>query len=478
MTNDLFTRRLNVVNVGLTSFHADLDRQDVRVTQVDWTPPREYPPEVLEALAVLRSPENARRIEAANREAVERIVGSHPVLVGFGKAIDVVPGMTATTILHAGPPVAWEDMCGAMRGAVTGAIVFEGLAADVEEAERVAASGAITLAPCHQHDCVGSMSGVTSASMYMQIVKNKTYGNVSFTNLAEQMARILSMGANDRTVIDRLIWMRDVLGPMLAEAMSHAGEIDLRELLAQALQMGDESHNRNIAGTALLFQKLAPHLLQTSFTTEEKKDVFEFIDSGTYFSGPTWMALCKNALDAAHGIENSTIVTTMCRNGVEFGVRVSAFEGFRWFTGPAQRIKGPTMAGYTEQDAGNDIGDSAITETYGIGGFAMAASPAIIPLVGGTIDDAMDCSREMLDITTTTNPNITIPILDFRGIATGIDVLKVIETGTLPIINTAMAHKDPGIGMIGAGFVNPPMEVFEKAIVELARVIDGERTGA
>jgi hypothetical protein len=381
--------------------------------------------------------------------------------------------MTKTTILHAGPPVTWENMCGAMRGAVAGAIVFEGLATDVEEAARAAASGRITLAPCHQHDCVGSMSGVTSASMYMQIVANKTYGNVSYTNLAEQLARILSMGANDQTVIDRLIWMRDVLGPMLAEAMRFAGEIDLRQLLAQALQMGDESHNRNIAGTALLFQKLAPHLLQTSFTTAEKKDVFDFIDSGTYFSGPTWMALCKNAMDAAHGVADSTIVTAMCRNGVEFGVRVSAFDGFTWFTGPAQKITGPMMAGYTEADAGLDIGDSAITETYGIGGFAMAASPAIVPLVGGTVADAMNCSHEMLDITTTTNPNITIPILNFRGIATGIDVVKVIETGTLPIINTAMAHREPGIGMIGAGFVHPPMEVFEKAIVALAERVGG-----
>jgi hypothetical protein len=468
VTNTLFQDQLRVVNVGISTFHADLQQQYAHSAQVNWSPPRRYPPEVLDALAVLQRPENAARIAAANQLAVERIVNSHPVLVGFGPALEVVPGMTKTTILHAGPPVAFLDMCGAMRGAVTGAIVFEGLAADVEEAAEVAASGEVTLAPCHQYDCVGSMSGVTSASMYMQIVRNKTYGNVSYTNLAEQLARILSMGANDQTVIDRLVWMRDVLGPMLAEAMQFAEEIDLRELLAQALQMGDESHNRNIAGTALFFQKLAPLLLQTHFTTEQKKQVFDFIDSGTYFSGPTWMALCKNAMDAAHGIADSTIVTAMCRNGVEFGVRVSALDGFRWFTGPAQKVTGPMMAGYSEADAGLDIGDSAITETYGIGGFAMAASPAIVPLVGGTVEDAMNCSRDMLEITTTTNPHITIPVLNFRGIATGIDVIKVIETGTLPIINTAMAHKDPGVGMIGAGFVHPPMEVFEKAIVEFA----------
>jgi hypothetical protein len=279
------------------------------------------------------------------------------------------------------------------------------------------------------------------------------------------------MGANDQSVIDRLVWMRDVLGPMLQQAMEIAGEIDLRSMLAQALHMGDEDHNRNVAGTTLLFQALAPYLIQTDFTIEQKVEVFEFIQSSDYFSGPTWMAVSKCALDAAHGVPDSTIVTTMCRNGTEFGIRAANFEGFRWFTGPAQTVVGPMMAGYQPEDSGLDIGDSAITETYGIGGFAMAAAPAIVPLVGGTVDEALGYSKDMLVITTTVNPNLTIPILNFRGVATGIDVVKVIETGELPIINTAIAHKEAGIGMIGTGLVNPPFEVFEKAIIALAESI-------
>ena len=280
------------------------------------------------------------------------------------------------------------------------------------------------------------------------------------------------MGANDQSVIDRLVWMRDVLGPMLAEAVQMAGEIDLRLLLSQALHMGDEDHNRNFAGSLLLMQQLAPHLVKTSFTDDQKKEVFEFIQSSDYFSGPTWMAVSKNAPDAAHGVENSTVLMTMCRNGTEFGIRVSSMEGFQWITGPAQKVIGPMMAGYTEADSGLDIGNSAITETFGIGGFAMAAAPAIVPLVGGTVEEALNYSKDMMQITTGTNPNITIPILNFRGIATGIDVVKVIETGMLPIINTAIAHKDAGIGMIGTGLVHPPFEVFERAIVELANRIN------
>ncbi|MEH6907350.1 DUF1116 domain-containing protein [Neobacillus drentensis] len=463
--NELFNQKLNVINVGVDLFKEDMEKQNATVTQLEWTPPGGGNPELITALDKLESPEMIEKIEAANDLAVERIINSHPVLIGYDQAINVVPGMTKTTILHAGPPITWDRMNGPMRGAVTGAIVFEGLAETVEEAAQLAASGKITFSPCHEHNCVGSMAGVTSASMFMHVVENKTYGNIAYTNLSEQLAKILRMGANDHTVIERLNWMRDVFGPMLRDAMKLAGEIDLRFLLVQALHMGDECHNRNGAGTLLLMQALAPYLLQTDFTTEQKKTVFDFISSSDYFSGPTWMAVSKCALDAAHGIENSTIVTTMCRNGTDFGIRVSGMHGFTWFTGPAQKVIGPLFAGYKPEDAGLDIGDSAITETYGIGGFAMAAAPAIVPLVGGTVDEAIGYSKKMTEITTAENPNITIPLLDFRGIATGIDVRKVVQTGILPVINTAIAHKEAGIGMIGAGITYPPAVAFEKALL-------------
>lgn len=460
---------LNVINVGLEFFKQDIQKQHAPVTQVSWQPIAGGNKAVIDALDKLAQPEVADKIESANEEAVTRIINSHPVLVGYERAIDVVPGMTKTTILHAGPPVAWEDMNGPMRGAVTGALIFEGLASNLDEAFRLAGSGEITFSPCHEHDCVGSMAGVTSASMYMHVVKNQTYGNIAYTNLSEQMAKILRMGANDESVVERLIWMREVLGPMLKAAMEIGGPIDLRLMLAQALHMGDECHNRNNAGTALLSQALTPRILQTDFTIEQKREVFEFIASSDYFSGPTWMAMCKCALDAGHGVENSTIVTTMARNGVEFGIRMSGMPGFTWFTGPAQKVVGPLFAGYKPEDSGLDIGDSAITETYGIGGFAMATAPAIVALVGGTVGEAIDYSIQMDEITTDTNPNVTIPLLNFKGISSGIDVRKVLETGILPIINTAIAHKEPGVGMIGCGITNPPIECFEKALLAFAK---------
>ncbi len=470
-TNTLLSN-INTVNVGLSMFKEDLQSQNVPVAQVDWLPPGGGKAHIIKALDHLMDANRLELIQKANEEAVTRIINSHPVLVGFDQAINVVPGMTKNTILHAGPPIKWEAMCGAMKGAITGALVFEGLATDIKHAEEVAASGDITFAPCHEHACVGSMAGVTSASMFMHIVKNKTYGNVAYTNLSEQLAKILRMGANDESVIQRLIWMRDVFGPILRDAMKLAGEIDLRLMLAQALHMGDECHNRNNAGTTLLIQALAPYILETDFSIKEKREVFDFVALSDYFSGPTWMAMAKCALDAAHGIKDSTIVTTMCRNGVEFGIRVSGMEGNTWFTGPAQRVVGPYFAGYGDADAGLDIGDSAITETYGFGGFAMATAPAIVAIVGGTVQDAIGFSIKMHAIATKENPNVTIPLLDFRGIPAGIDVMKVVQTGILPIINTAIAHKDAGIGMIGAGITYPPMDCFEKAIEALTQEIN------
>lgn len=471
--NELFKSKINAINVGIEFFKDDILKQNASATHLEWTPPGGGKPELIAALDKLEDPSIAEKIEEANKLAVERITNSQPVLIGFDQAINCVPGMTKTTILHAGPPITFDKMSGPMKGAVTGALVFEGLAKNIEEAYEVAASGEITFAPCHEHNCVGSMAGVTSASMYMHIVENKTYGNIAYTNLSEQMAKILRMGANDQSVIDRLNWMRDVLGPILKEAMKlNENGIDLRLMLAQALHMGDECHNRNVAGTTLLIQALTPYILETDFTTKQKREVFDFVASSDYFSGPTWMALSKCALDAAHGIENSTIVTTMARNGVEFGIRVSGMAGNTWFTGPAQKVVGPMFAGYKPEDSGLDIGDSAITETYGIGGFAMATAPAIVALVGGTVDEAIGFSTKMKEITTTENPNVTIPLLNFMGIATGIDVRKVTQTGIMPVINTAIAHKDPGIGMIGAGITYPPVESFEKALLALSENIN------
>ncbi len=402
-------------------------------------------------------------VQAANKEAISRIQTAVPVLKGLGIAKDIVPGMKKNLILHAGPPITWDRMSGPMKGAVMGALIYEGFAKTPEEAEKVAASPEIEYAPWHEHNGVGPMAGVATASMPVWIVENKTHGNRAYCTLNEGLGKVLRYGAYSEEVIARLNWMRDVLGPVLRETLEIKGEINLKSMIAQALQMGDEVHNRNRAGTSLLFRELAPALLDTSASPSDKKRVLEFINGNDHFFLNLSMPAAKAILQSAEWIDGSTILTVMCRNGTDFGIRVAGLKD-RWFTAPAQVVKGLLFPGFSESDCNPDIGDSAITETCGIGGFAMAAAPAIVKFVGGSASDALNYTQKMYEITEAESTTFQIPSLDFRGSPTGINLLKVCETGILPQINTGIAHKQPGIGQVGAGLVNPPMKCFEDAL--------------
>lgn len=463
--NELFQSQLQVLNIGAETFTQDLKSQATPTVQLDWKPPAGGNPALLKALDSLADLEE---VTAANAKAIEILTSARPVLVDIAKAIDVIPGMTGKTILHAGPPITWQRMAGPMRGAIIGALIYEGLAASEAEAVKLAASGQIHFAPCHEHNAVGPMAGIISPSMPVQIIENKTHGNFSYCTLNEGLGKVLRFGAFSQEVIDRLKWMADELAPALKAAIRLSGGIDLRSLIAQALHMGDECHNRNKAGTSMFIRTIVPYLAKVDIPREVHVRVLEFINSNDHFFLNLSMPAMKAALDAAHGIPYSTVVTTMSRNGVDFGIRVSGCPGNTWFTGPAQYVQGLLFPGFTQQDANPDLGDSAITETGGIGGFLMGGAPAIVQFVGGTVSDAIGYTRKMYEITLAENTNYSCPNLNFRGAPTAIDVRKVIETGILPHINTGIAHKDPGVGQVGAGIVNPPRECFEKALTAMA----------
>ncbi len=453
---------LKLLNVGAPMFRTELEKQHVTCAQVDWKPVAGGNQQVIAALDRLM--ENPER-EAANAEAAARIKKSRAVWVGMDLALNVVPGMTPTTILHAGPPIAYENMCGPMQGAVQGALIYEGLAENPESADSLARSGQITFAPCHEHSCVGPMAGIISASMPVHIVENTTYGNRSYANVNEGLGKVLRFGANSTEVLDRLRYIQKEFFPVMREVIKLSGGVDLKNLTSQGLSMGDECHNRNKATTALMLRDLLPYFMKAEVPQEAKDRAILFIRGNEHYYLNLSMAACKCTLDAAHGVPGSTIVTTMARNGVEFGIRVSGMPADCWFTGPAQRVEGLLFPGYTEEDEALDLGDSAITETCGIGGFAMAASPAIVQFVGGSVADALHYSEQMYEITETESESFFLPPLDFRGSATGIDVCKVIASGILPVINTGIAHKEAGIGQVGAGIVHPPVECFEKALL-------------
>jgi hypothetical protein len=406
-------------------------------------------------------------IEKANAEATERMMEARPVVVGLGKATDVVPGMRENLLLHAGPPITWTRASGPMRGAITGALIFEGKAKDMAEAEALVESGQIALEPCHHHQAVGPMAGVTSPSMSVYILENKTHGNRSYSNLNEGYGKVLRYGAYSQEVLDRLRWMEEVMAPVLADAIEASGGIDIRALLAEALHMGDEGHNRNKAGSILFTTRLAPFIAKAAPRPEIAAEVLKSLgDNALSVLNPV-MAACKGMADAAHGVEGSTIVSTMARNGTDFGIRVSGL-GDRWFTAPVATPVGLYFPGFTAEDASGDIGDSVITETAGIGGFAMASAPAIVTFVSGTPKDALNATLEMYEICYTEHKYFTMPPLDFRGTPTGIDIRKVVEKGITPRVNTGIAHRDAGVGQIGAGLVRPPMAMFEEAVVAFA----------
>ncbi len=407
-------------------------------------------------------------VRAANLEAIERMISARPLLTSVATARDVIPGLEEDMLLHAGPPIEWPRMSGPLRGAVIGALLFEGRATSEAEAIALVETGEVRFSPCHHHATVGPMAGVTSPSMAVYVIDNPEHGNRTFSNLNEGYGKVLRYGAFAPEVLAKLRWMNDTMAPLLAAALQDGEPLDLRALLAEALHMGDEGHNRNKAGS-LLFQKvLAPRLAASASDRAEIAKVIAFLgDNALSVLNPV-MAACKAMADAAHGVEGSTVVTTMARNGTDFGIRVSGL-GDTWFTAPSAVPDGLYFSGFTSADANPDIGDSTITETTGIGAFAMAAAPAIVSFVGGAPQDALHATFEMYEITVAEHRHFTIPPLGFRGSPVGIDLRKIVELGVTPRVNTGIAHKEAGIGQVGAGLVRPPIEIFQQALIEFAQ---------
>jgi hypothetical protein len=452
-----------VATAGVGLFADALREQAVVVSEADWQPPMEGTETDL--ATVMGDP---RRVEA-NALAARRMTSSTAALV------DVVParealGLEPGTFLHAGPPLTWDRASGPMRGALMGAVLFEGLSDTPEEAERQLASGAYGLEPCHHRDAVGPMAGVVSPSMWLYELRDEVHDNTSWCSLNEGLGKVLRFGAYDDEVVTRLRWMTEVLGPLLRQAVRSLERIDITAILAQMVQMGDEGHNRNRAGSLMLLRELLPGLITADAPSSDIADAVRFSGANEHFFLNVGMPAAKLATMAAHGIPGSTVVTTMARNGTDFGIRVSG-TGEEWFSAPALTPDGLFLGDFGPEDANPDIGDSAIMETGGIGGFAMAAAPAIVKFVGGDVPFALQTTQRMYEITETEHPSFQVPILEFRGTPTGIDVTKVARTGILPQINTGMAGRVPGTGQVGAGLVTPPPECFPAALAALARAV-------
>ena len=455
-----------VVSVGAAALADALDAQAARHVWVDWRPP---PAGTEDALArVIADPRRVR----ANAEVTSRMLAAGASLVDVRPAADVI-GLAPGQFCHAGPPVDWDMASGPMRGALIGAMLLEGLALDQDDASRQLAAGrldsgtAIELIPCHDRGGVGPMAGVVSPSMWVWLLRDETHGNSSWCTLNEGLGKVLRYGAYGPDVIERLRWMGELLGPALAAAVRATGPVDIKAIVGQMVQMGDEGHNRNRGGTLMLLRDLLPAIVESGLAPAEAARVARFVGGNDHFFLNLVMAAAKLQSRAGSGVPGSTVVTVMTRNGTEFGIQ-TAGTGSAWFTGPAGMIDGLYLGAYGPADANPDIGDSAITETVGLGGFAMAAAPAIVRFVGGTVRDATLTTQRMYEITLAENPAYALPVLDFRGAATGIDITRVVRTGILPQINTGIAGRVAGTGQVGAGLVTPPMECFVAALHALA----------
>jgi hypothetical protein len=406
-----------------------------------------------------------KRIEAANEEVVNRLNAGDPVLVDIAPAGEVIPGFKDRMITHSGPPIDWPRMCGAQRGAMIGAIIFEGWAKNVEEASRLLEGGGVRFEPNHHHQAVGPMAGTISPSMPVWVVENKAFGNRSFCRQVEGRQQF---GDYRESALQDLHRWKNVWAPSLRQGLRQTGGLPLKPIIAKALMMGDELHNRPVAASSLFANAMSSAMVEAGVAKESLVATLKYTANHELLFLGLAMACGKAIADPAAGIESSTVVVAMARNGTDFGIRVSGL-GEDWFTAPSPRVKGLYFPGYKEEDAGFDMGDSAITETVGWGGFVLAGATGILSLVGGTPDEAMGYSREMREITAGTSANYRLPVFGFQGTALGIDIRRVVQTGITPLIDTAIAHKNPGYSIIGAGLVRAPLECFQKALVAFSR---------
>ncbi|WP_025784142.1 DUF1116 domain-containing protein [Sporosarcina sp. D27] len=409
---------------------------------------------------------NYKSMDEANKAVIDKITGSAPFLVNVVPAKEKIKELNdGKVLLHAGPPIEWNDMTGPMQGSCIGASIYEGWASNEEEAEKQLAAGQVKFIPCHHVNAVGPMGGITSANMPVFVVENRTDGNEAYCIMNEGIGKVLRFGANSQEVIDRLKWMQDILGPTIAKALALTEDgLNLNVIIAKAITMGDEFHQRNIAASLIFLKEISPYIVQLDMDDNDRKDVIQFLADTDQFFLNIAMATGKAVMDGARTIQDGTVVTAMCRNGKDFGIRISGM-GDEWFTAPVNTPQGLFFTGYSQDDANPDIGDSAITETFGVGGMAMIAAPGVTRFVGaGGFDDALATSNEMTEICVSQNSNFTIPTWDFQGACLGIDARKVVETGIEPVINTGIAHKKAGMGQVGAGTVRAPKECFEKAL--------------
>ena len=466
----IFQDDLRVINAGLHLFAEAMQQQHVPVVEIDWRPPADGELNLVELLKTINCNHNlVEKINSANQTVIERIQNANPQIV------DVIPAGEAMqlpthTILHSGPPISWERMCGPQERAVLGAIQFEGWAKNEKEAIKLVEKGKITLSPCHKYNAVGPMTGIISQSMPVLVTRNEAYGNYAFSTFNEGRGNTLWFGVFDEATLVRLKWIQETLGPSMKATINRHGPINVFEIVEQGIQMGDECHARHVASTSLLLKRLIPNMIEAGVSRKDVASVTRFMDENSHFFLNFTLAAVKVTMDSAHNVPYSTIVTAMSRNGVDFMLRVAGLED-NWLVSPVSAMnKAVYYTGFSVENAAGDIGDSAIIETCGLGGMAIASAPSAVGFMGGLFSDSKAAIQKLDIITAARHNRFRMPGMDARNTPLGIDLRRVVETRIVPFITTGVLHETSRtIGQIGTGVADVPITLFDQALIGLAK---------
>jgi hypothetical protein len=453
-----------VVNLGLSVLAEAVEAQGAAVARVDWRPPAGGDASAVRALTELYGPRSVD-IDPANAEVLRRLDTGVPMLVDVRTAADVVPGFGDRTLLHAGPPIAWADVCDPLRRSMRAAVVAEGWAPDVAGAQELLATGQVALAAANEHATVVPMATALGPGMPVWVVDNAAGGTRAFAPIGQGVGDVAWLGRESPAAIARLVFLRDVAGPRLARIVARLGPIDVLALAAQGVQMGDDVHMRTQASTNLLIRTMLPAI--AALGDDAGTVAFAgYLSANHLFFLTLAMAGAKSLTLSAEQVEGSTMVTTMARNGTTYGVRLAGSD--RWFVGPAPPVEDALFhPGYGPADGGLDIGDSAVLELVGLGGPATAGSPAVAAFLGGSMADAARVTEAMRRICRAESSRFKLPTMDFRGTPLGVDARLVVETGITPKVNTGILHAHAGLGQVGAGVATAPQAVFRDALLAL-----------
>ncbi len=461
-------KELGVINIGLPLFETALRSQGASVIGVDWRIPGGGKADVVAALARLLGPKSAV-VDKANAEVISRLNEGVPMLRGIDRSGAVVPGMGERTILHCGPAIAWNDMCDPLQRSIKAAIVAEGWAPDVGAAARRVEAGEVDLQPANEHSAVLPMATSIGPSAPVYVVENSFGGTVAYSSINQGSGKVQWFGVDNDAAVERLRFVRDTVGPVLAEAIKGKRDIDILSLAAQGVPMGDDVHMRVQATTNLFLRDLLPYLVRSK--NDAAPDVATFLSGNHLMFLNVAMAAAKSLVDSVAAIENSSIVSTMARNGTTYGIRLTGKER-PWFIADSPPIQDALYyPGYGPETSAPDIGDSAVLELIGLGGPAAANSPAVAGFLGGRMANAIAATKSMQRICAGESTRFRLPILDNVGTPVGVDVRKVAELSITPAVNTGIIHKTDGTGQVGAGVAWAPIECFVDALLDLDRRI-------